>query len=351
MPTYLLDGHSDARIANGPVKIEAHASNGVAFVLTAKVDGAILETITPSHDILIVKRVDRRVVISLSPASPAQTFPPGTVMNFTVGVDGPARADPERAVLSGVDASGLGVQDLLSLEPVGDYLSVTPHMSHSPVSPLVGVAKAAEVATRELLGSERVDTTSSVNVVAAVDGSASMLWAWRDGSVRAVLEILVGVSRVISPDRLVVGAVVTDGVEWIALPDAGHLAASVEAAQATATLGTVFHAGAPALAGRFPNQNTITYLLTDALPVDLDELIAADATDGEVRHLIVLSDPLALSVQGDSGVPLTQVTPVDHEEGLAGRLEFDPVGMRALVKSLLAACFVPGTVYAKKVSS
>src|SRR5690606_11356144 len=121
--------------------------------------------------------------------------------------------------------------------------------------------------TREILGAERVDNTSAVNIVVAVDGSASLLPSTRDGSVLALTEVLAGMSRVVSPGRQVCAAIVGDEVSWIP-GDASTLPRALDDALASRSLTTSFRASSADLAARYPHENTVTYIVTDAFPAD-----------------------------------------------------------------------------------
>jgi hypothetical protein len=339
----------NGRIARGPIQIEVHASNAASYELGASGDTGPVKTIAPRQEILVIPSVEGRVEVTLSVKGGAKAFAQGTLLNVTVSLAGPLSVDPERVLLSGIDVSGLKGLELVSLEAEAGAIRVSSRASETSETSLTGLAKAAEVATRELLGCDRVDVTSAINIVIAIDGSASMLGAIRDGSALAVAEVLLGVARVVSPGLAVHGAIVTDTVTWVEAPEGQGLPGTLSDALGQSALGTTFLSSSADLSARFPDQNTVTYLVTDAVPADVQGLEQADEVEGEARHLVVISAPDALSLQGEVGVPTTIVTPVDNEEGVAGRLEFEPLLLRRTIKSLLAGCFVPGTAYAKKV--
>ena len=351
MPTYMLEGDKEARIATGPIRIQVHASGDASFAIVATTnDGKPVDTINPRADIMVIPRLPARSRISVKPASAGSVFSQGTTLNLTLTIDGQASADPERVVLSAVDVSGLGIQELLSLEAQDGHIATRSLVTPKQDDELGGLAKAAQVATREILGVDQVDGTSSVNLVAAVDGSASMLAATRDGSVAALVEVLVGISRVISPGRTISGAIVTEDVAWVESAKSSGLGGELSRAQESRPLGTAFRSAAAGLAGRSANQNTVTYVITDAVPADIAELRAVDEVEGEARHLVVLGEAQAIALEGDPGLATTVVQPVLTEEGVAGRLEFDGQALRQVIKSLLNGCFVPGTDYAKRVA-
>lgn len=348
MPTYLLDGSSSARIPAGPLKIEVHLSHGAPFVLRALSDGQPIPAIAPRPDILVIPKLEGRAIVSVATSDGLRPFAPGTVLNVTVVIDGPPNPDPERIVLAAVDVSGLTGQELLLLELADGFVTASSFVSTEVQETLSGLAKAAQVATREILGAERVDATSAVNMIVAVDGSASMLPSLRDGSALALVEVLAGVSRVVSPGREFGGAIVGSDVTWVT-GDASALARNVAEALESRNLTTSFRSSAPALAGRFP-ERTVAYVLTDALPADIVQLRAVDEVEGETRHLVVVTDATALALQGDPGIPVTRVDPSSSAGDLSTRLA-DPRVLRTVVLSLLQGCFVPGTTYAKKVAS
>lgn len=351
MPTYVLDENKPARIRTGAVRVQVHASAAArGLTLKAVSGGAPAEgAISPAADLLVLPRLSGRTTVVVT-APRGGMFANGSVLNITVSLDGVPTADPERAVLSNVDVSGLATRDLVSLELVDDSILLTSNVGGGEL-PLSALAKVAQVATRAILGVDSVDATAALNVVVAVDGSASMLRPTRDGDLEAMLEVLAGVSSVISPGRSLRGAVVTGDVQWVEPQHAGHLATEIAQVQEERALGIGFRSAHPGLTGHTPDQNTITYVLTDSLPADIDALRAADEVEGEARHLVVFGDSESMAVHGDPGLTSTVVPPVPGEEGLGGRLEVDAAALKAVIISLLRGCFVPGTVFAKRVGA
>jgi len=348
MPTYLLDGDSEARISAAPLSvILGTTGNQAAFLLEAASDSE-LPVITPKPGMLVLPRISGRTALRVRPVG-AQAFPEGSVVSLTITLNNQSDPDPERIVVSQVDVSGLSHRDLVILEPLDGFISARSSLARFDTA-LGDLALQARVATRELLGVEHVDATSAINVVVAIDASASMLGLTRDGFVSAIVDVLVGVSQVVSPGRDVSAAIVTSSVRWIESASASGLSAAVRAAQEETPLTTGFRSAHPGLIGRAPDQNTVTYIVTDGVPADYAALEVADTIDGEARHLVVLGDATSTALAHTPNVNVTtfdtaRLAGVDTADALDART------LRTLVTALLQGCFVPGTPYAKKVAS
>jgi hypothetical protein len=350
MPTYVLESNTPTRISAGPVRLQIHASDVTGPVsLTASTDGAATPGTLARPGVILIPRLTGLTGVSASPQT-THAFPDGSVIDVTIDIEGPPSADPERIVLK-LDVSGLSERQLVTLEPKDGSIVVFHRGGGDGGKALTGLAKAAQIAAREVLGVETVDPTSSIHSVIVIDGSASMLGSTKDGNVRALVDVLIGVSAVVGPGRSVAAAIVGESVSWVASSSVETLGEDVERAQAETALSIGFRSAHSDLVGKRPNENTVTWLLTDSLPSDLDDLRRADEIQGEARHLVLFADAQAVHLQGDARVPSTLVPPVAGEEGLTGRLEIDSAALRRTIKSLLAGCFVPGTDYAKRVAS
>lgn len=349
MPTYVLESNTPMRISAGPVRLQVHASDATGPVsLTAATDGRATPGTLARPGIIVIPRLSGLTGVSASPQS-FRAFPDGSVIDVTIDIEGPPSADPDRIVLK-LDVSGLAERQLVILEPKDGSIVVFHRGSGGGGKALTGLAKIAQIAAREVLGVEAVDPTSSIHAVIVVDGSASMLESTKDGSVRALVDVLIGVSAVVSPGRSISAALVGQSVSWVESSSVESLGEAVVRAQREAPLSIGFRSAHSDLLAKRPNENTVTWLLTDGLPSDLDELRRADDVQGEARHLVFFADAQAILLQGEVGIPSTLIPPVTGDEGLAGRLEFDSSALRRIIKSLLAGCFVPGTDYAKRVA-
>jgi len=351
MPTYVLEPNTPAKIdGDKPLRVQVHAGAITEEIVFSAVDleGQDIVTVFRPGTLVVPKLVGYGMIsISLRGGRP---FPAGTLLDLTVAYEAAPSADPLHMVAK-VNVSGVSRHTLLSLRRDGAAIYARLEVEDDGHDDLTGLAALAQFATREILGASVVDPTSAINVVVAVDGSASMLAPTKDGSVGALVNVLAGISAVVGKNKSVRAALVGTSVEWLEVGSRASLAEDVVRAQRSAALTVGFRSGDRALVGHLPSENTVTWVLTDALPSDIGELQVADEIEGEARHLVVFADAQALRLQGEPGIPSTLVEPVVAEEGIAGRLEFDPGALRRLIKSLLAGCFVPGTDYAKRVAA
>ena len=349
--TYVLERGGNAPIPLGPLRFEGHLeglAEGLALSANAPSTGAELRQIAPRDGLLILPSPLDGTRVLVAPKG-GGSFPSGAMVSLTISPDS---VDPSvRLTVAKVDVSGLSSHEVvvISLADSGAIIR-RPTGGRGEVFRLDGLAQRAETVTREVLGVDEVDQTAVLNVAIAVDGSASMLGAIRRGDVRALVEVLVGISSVIGPGRPLHAAVVRSDVEWMPGHSPAEMPETLAAALDSRPLSTDFAAGAPGLIGRVPDQNTMTWVLTDSTPGDLDRLQAADTIEGEARHLVFFGYKEVLKIEGDPGVVSTVIVPIDAEEGVHGRLQFDSMALRAVVTSLLQGCFVPGTVFAKRVA-
>jgi hypothetical protein len=347
MPTYVLQGNGDVTVGVGAVTIQVVAlgetgPGRIAVALTragSPVDGVI----APRPGMLVVPMPSGRSVVRVSPVG-AAAFPAGTVLGLALVVD-ERLPDPDRIVLANVDVSGLPHRDLATLEVTGAKLTARAAAVES-AAVLSELATAARIATREILSIDRVGPDSAVNVSAVVDGSASLEPRWRDGTLAALLEVLLGVADVVAADRSVDAALVTDGVEF--LPQSAHADLVVEMTRlrGTARLSTGADLGDAALFDRHPGEATVTYLVSD----DVISSAVRQPAPTDRRHPVVLLERRAFELLGPSGLPTTHLEPVTAGQPAAARLVHDADELRRLVRSLLSGVFAPGTPHAERIA-
>lgn len=344
MPTYVLDGTGRAHLPRRPVMVMTSVDGQSENVQVQAVSDASSSIgVHPNPELTIVPRVDSAVSLRLVPANGLHEFPSGTVVHVVLQVDVPAGQEPERAILQPLDVSGQSAFEFATLVPEGDAVVVSAVRTGID-EPLGELAHRARVQARTLLGVERVPEQYQVNMVIAVDSSASMRSSVVDGDVEAVLEVLAGLSSVIAPDLDLRVCSVGSGVVWAPateLADTARGATEFLDAQ-PAVIG--FRSASPELAGIYPARNTVTYLVTDGIPADLAALTAADDIDGEARHLVTLVEPaVSQSRMPRVAVPVTSVLPTRSGSSTATRLRDEPGALTAVVRSLLRGCFAPGT--------
>lgn len=348
MPTYVLEGNGDVTVGVGAltVHVVAVGATGTGRIAVALTDAGapIAGVIAPRPGMLVVPMPAGHSAVRVSPVG-AAAFPAGTVLGVTLVVD-ERLPDPDRIVLANVDVSGLPHRDLATLDVTGAKLTARAAAVES-AAVLSELATAARIATREILSVDRVGAESAVNVTVAVDGSASLEARWRDGTLAALVEVLLGVADVIAAGRSVEVALVTDGVEFLRpSASAADLAADLQRLRGATRLSTGADLGDPALSGRHPGEPTVAYLVSD------DVLAAArpGTTPTDLRHPVVLLERRAFELLATTGGPVTHLEPVAAGQPAATRLLHDAQELRRLVRSLLDGVFAPGTPHAERIA-
>lgn len=275
----------------------------------------------PGDGTLVVPAPEQLTVIAVAPAAGA-AFPDGTVLTLTVG---------QEVELRDVNVSGLGQTALLRFEREGGALLVsTPYIGVRPGDRdnLSELGKRARTVTRELLGVP--DLAEPLSMTILVDDSASMRVPLRDGALAAVLDILDGMAEVLTPGRQPELGLLGSSLRWITPGEQTWLSQAVESELANATWGLGARLG---MAEQAPGPRAVSYLVTDAVPADLAAFRGTDSA--AQQRLVVLAEEGVVAQQGEPGIPLTVIPPLDAEEGVAGRFEHDTARLRACIRSLL----------------
>lgn len=273
------------------------------------------------------------------------TFVAGQECEAVLDIGAGGRVDATFVRLEAVDLSGGRSVELVRLDvdssgAVARFTLALPEMDIQDDSAMSMSARHALAEARARLDIHHVDAAQSINLVVAVDGSASMLAVAGRGDLAAAVDTLHGLSHVLSQGKTFGVVVVDQSVRRVPHDDSETPGESVAAVleRADARVGaTLAHS---TLRRTNPIDNTMTYILTDRVPGDADQ-IAKDATeDGEARHLIILGaghDDAALAAE--LGLPVTSwrhgLRPEDSD-------------YRQVVFGLLRSCFDPASDYAKK---
>jgi hypothetical protein len=308
--------------------------------------GSGAHVIRRAPHLVIVPRVLGRILLRVAPTD-AQVFPAGSFVALTLGVDRPGDPDPERVQLPATDVSGLPYRDLVVVVPRDGFLAVaaTAATDDHVLPELVSRARAA---TREVLAIDRVPDEHAVHVVVALDASASTRRLADSGALVAVLEVLLGISRVIGTSGDVPRvALVAAGTEWVHAADIGELSGATTSALTALPARIGFRSAQPALRGLLPDENVVTYVVTDGIPADVDALEADDAIEGEARHLVTLGPSGAGTFPPASSPLRTHVDAVVGQD-LRAELLARPARLLGLVRELLIGCFAPGTDLARR---
>ncbi|NQX12314.1 hypothetical protein HQQ80_11810 [Microbacteriaceae bacterium VKM Ac-2855] len=348
MPSYMLTADAVVRLSDRPLTVRLQLQGGAHARLDAVVGSELLASaVRPRADLLIVPSVTERIVIRLTPVG-TDRFPGGAVANVSVGIDDARSADPERAVVPPLDLAGLDQREILVLEPGQGGVLVHAVRRVDVGFPLDPVGEAARIAAVEILGTQSVAAMSALNVVTAVDASASFRRFLEDGKVgqpstaETVASVLDGVSAVITAGERRGAAVVGAAARRFELPPGDAMPVALVAAMNSAPRSSGLRSGSAALTGFAPG-NTMTFVVTDAVPADVAAFEAADEIEGEARHLAFVGTRAAWQLQRSPSTPHTVIEPDPAGRGLAAVLLSDPFLLRSLVRSFLVGCFAPGT--------
>lgn len=268
MPTYVLEGGSSATLPAKPLTLRVQGPGQADIRLEARQNGVSDSTaISPMPGMLVLPRVTAPVEVRVVPLR-ERTFPSGTVVSLSAAIEVHGDVDPERAVMQGVDLSGLAQRELLRVEPAGAEVRLTALgvVVDAPLPPLA--AKARDLA-RELLGVERVTGEDATDLVIRVDASASMRPLVADGSVGAVLEVLAGVSRVTSAERSVTAEIGSTELRPVSAESVAELPRAVHDALTELPLLTGFRTSGPDARPRPAPGRTTLCVVSDGVPADL----------------------------------------------------------------------------------
>ncbi|MFP5347640.1 MAG: hypothetical protein ACLGIA_11525 [Actinomycetes bacterium] len=347
MPVYILEGSASALLGHGTVTVSL-AAPGIVDTPRLDVVGEGADTtraIAPRPGLLVLPSLREHVLLRVSPPSRERAhgvhvFPDGTVVTISLstGRDGDPAAD--RAVLNHVDVSGLPYKDLVSVTPTRDGVVVAAleAVAEDPLPPL---ASAARMVARSILGVERVPEDSAVEVLVAVDTSASIQPCRADGSLESALEVLTGVSQVMSRERSVRLALFGSRPTLFPVVPPAEVPASLLDSLQPAPTSYGLQGQLPELPGA---GRCITYLLTNG-PV------SATPSGSATRkvHPVVLAPRSAWPLLARPDAAASFVPVPDRGEEARG-LVAEPHTLHPLVGSLLRSCVPAGSPLAERLS-
>lgn len=350
MATLVLDSSQSARLPSGPLTVVLHSGENLASGrIEVMCDGVpVARVIRPTATLAVIPELQGRTVLRAVPDVGTAVFPSSTSVSVTLSVAARGLADPDMIQVAPTDVSGLTHRDLVVLEPAdgGVLVSATGGESEPALSDLGTLARTA---ARQVLGVDRVANRSAVNVVIGIDASVSMRRPLADGSLGAVLEVIGGVARAISiSGRPLRVAVLSDRVQWIGGASVAELHEAAVAAIGIEPPTIGFRSAAPGLRGLAPEENTVTFVLTDGVPADIDALVADDDVEGEARHLVVIGPAGAGLGDRRDAIPCTEVVTGLTSGPLRAGLLGDAAALLVLVRSLLVGCFAAGTDMAER---
>lgn len=307
--TYILDDDDRVTIGRRPVTVTVTGRDATGRVvpegtvlLEARIGEAPARTARrPRPSVLVLPRVEEPVVVRVLPGQGRPLFPEGTILDVTLRTERSRGADEDVVVVRDVEVSGLTFRDLLAVEALDDTrLRVTAlnAVSDPQIPPL---AQAARAAARHRLGVERA--AQAHDLLVAVDMSASMAPRFRDGSVPAVVDVVVGLSQVIGHGRDLGVVLLAEPPVPVGPAEPIDLAAATASAVGDVGLGCGFRSSprAPRV-----DRETIVFVVTDAVPVDVAAIRRA-RSQGENRCLVVVGHGRPSRAAGD--IPTTVLRP------------------------------------------
>lgn len=277
MATVRLETGVRANLPNDNLRVELTSTGSKGVALSAvHADGTPAST-RSGHGMLWIE-APRQPLLIRAISTSGQPFS-ATKVSVVIGT---MRQQDDQALLRDVDLDGLSEADLVRVDLVGDYLRLTlvPRTNEEQLSEL---GRRARALARQRLGLTQIEAKWAVPIKVVVDGSASMLPAFRSGLVGQLVETLTGVAAVVSSTSL---DVVVSGAE-------SRCVGSVEAADIRSALESVL-CGIPLSTGfrLAPDANEDSGLLL----VITDGMTSDPLLGG--ANLIVLAEPRAWEARG-----------------------------------------------------
>lgn len=348
VPTYVLEGDGVAHLPQRPVTVTLQVvGNRSQVQLRAMLDGGDdPAAVRPVPGMMVLPRIAGPTVLRVVPAPGDAVFPPATTVHVALTAGSRGDVDPDRAVLTPVDVSGLGHADLVSVSGTGDRLVVAA-VKTAVDEPLDAVAAAARTAARGVLGVDQLPPAEQVAVAVVLDTSASMVGPTADGSVRAVVDLLVGLAQVIGGAAQFRVGLLGREVTWLPRTAAKDWGRAADAAVRAHSLTVGFRSAGDGLTGLAPGGNLVGYVITDAVPTDVDLLTTHGLVDGEARHLVALAPHSGVP---SVSLPLTVVEPPPAGVDAGARLLDRPAELAGIVRSLVVGAIAPESTFAGRLS-
>ena len=331
--TIVLEGDGQATIDRRPVTVAVTGLPPSAFRLLVmdgqhEAPGVIRQR--PGVIVLpraVVEQLRRPLTIRLLPER-AGEFAAGAALTVRVTTEPTFDSAGDDVLVQAVDVSGLPVRDVIEIGALDRAtLSVKANkvVRDEQLGPL---ASAARAAARAHLRDAAPDP---VNILIAVDTSASMAYPLSWLSVDAVVDVLAGMSQVIGQDRELAVCLLAGGVVRLEPVPVRELAAETRGAIQRVRPGCGFRSAPSGLPVRPPS---VTYVVTDAVPADVASLAAAGGPEDR-RHLVLLADGGEPEPPEAARLPVTRVRPATGGVDTPTRMLNTPPELAALVGSLL----------------
>ncbi|MGW6694922.1 hypothetical protein ACWF62_14240 [Rhodococcus sp. NPDC054953] len=269
MPGYVLDGAGRVDLPRRTLAVTVDAVGSPVQVRALADDGtALAAAVYPREGFMVLPRIEATTMVAARPGDTGEPFPEGTILHVVIGEDSALRADPERAELTPIDVSGLHHVELATIRPAGDRLEVTARKTAADV-PLGELAMRARSAARGALRLDRLPPRLQVSVELDIDTTYSMLPRIDDGSIRAMVEIVAGITTVIGAGESLRVNLIGRTVTTLPSCELRDVADRVQAALDVASLGVGFR---PASVDRTDAGGSHqVFCVTDLPPADRTE--------------------------------------------------------------------------------
>ncbi len=300
--TIILDYRNRTTVDRRPVTVTVSGlPSAEVRITTGDPDPGGARVMHPRPAVMVLSQVGRRTVVRVTPGPGRSVFPERSVLTVRLTTEPTGDFAGDDVVVQAVEVSGRAFRDIVAVDVEDEHrLSVSAIDAVVDV-PLDELAAAARAAARVRLGVDR--TAEAVNIMVAVDMSASMGWAFGRGAARAALQVVAGLSQVIGWDAELDVVLLVDRPTRLAAVPPRELAAATTAMIDQTGLGCGFRSTPADLPVRPP---AITYVLTDAVPPDLAAARRAHRP-GDARHLVLVADPDGPAPAPVDGLPVTSL--------------------------------------------
>jgi hypothetical protein len=334
MPTYLLEGTNEIVLEARPLRIALRLEGvgGEEAWLNVTAGGRAVDSVVRPPSMVILPSVHTQTMVSVVPVG-HERFPSATIAHLSVVVEDRQSADPQRAVVVPIDVSGLDHKDLISIEPASGGLLLKAAQSREDAD-LGALGNAARVAAREHLGVQCLDGSEAVQVRVVVDGSGSTAHPTATGATAAVVDLLCGVSQVISHGNSATARLLgrERGRSFSAGFDAMGAAVDAELGKHVSSIG--FRSALSSESDQAGNTRSVTYILTDSVPADIRELETNAASPNSKSHIVAITSQRVWDLLGGTTLPSTVIEPKPGLDLSTNLLE-DATLLRQTVASLL----------------
>jgi hypothetical protein len=317
---HILTDNDAVRIARRPITMTVAGGRPGEVKLVARPGETSGARTRGNPAIMVLSAIDGRTEIRLEPR-PGELFPDGTIVSLELCTAAGSGEEQDVVNVLDVEVSGLPFRDLVVIDIVDDrsdtlLVSALDVVDDPAVTPLAEMARAA---ARAHLRQDGI--ADPMRVLVAVDMTLSMAPAMRDGSLEAALDVLVGLSQVIDSDRVPEVFLFAEQIERLPPAEILDLASTTADEVRRRGLGCGFRSTPAELR---VDENTITFVLTDAAPADGAALRRAHEA-GKLKHVVVICGaeetgttvPTTQLPTGPSGKPIGDFL-LDRYDQLAG---------------------------------